>query len=257
MKYAGLFSIALAGFMAVSSAQPHGKLRHRHLDARAVVTVVATQTVDQFGNLLGAPTPAPQVQSPPIAVPEPAAVVVESDSEEATETEEEVAEFSFAASSVPKPAEDYDELDPEPVKNKAVTGLNADFPDGKLSCSTFPSDYGALATDWVTKGSWSGIQFDEQQASGDIRLANADGAGSCKEGYYCSYACPPGYSKAQWPEDQPSNGESLGGLICKNGKLCLTRPKSSKKLCVKGAENTKVVNKLSKSVAICRTDYPG
>jgi hypothetical protein len=258
MKYGALFSLALAGFSSLAEAQPHGKLRHRHLNPRAVVTVYATQTVDQFGNAIREPTPVPEAASPPAEAPAPAAVIAEPESEAADSDEEEAEEFSFVGGPSASPSASAEpDLDESSGSDKALSGIDSDFPDGELSCSHFPSDYGALATEWVTKDNWSGLQFDEKQASGEIRLANADGTGKCQEGYYCSYACPPGYSKAQWPEDQPANGESVGGLLCKNGKLRLTRPDSCKKLCVKGAENTTVVNKLDKEVAICRTDYPG
>lgn len=58
-------------------------------------------------------------------------------------------------------------------------------------------------------------------------------------------------------KSQQANGESVGGLLCKNGKLWLTRPEASKKLCQAGSDNTIVENKLAQGVAICRTDYPG
>ena len=48
---------------------------------------------------------------------------------------------------------------------------------------------------------------------------NGDTSSNCKDGYYCSYACQAGMSKTQWPSEQPSNGMSIGGLYCKNGKL--------------------------------------
>ena len=47
---------------------------------------------------------------------------------------------------------------------------------------------------------------------------NGDTSSNCKDGYYCSYACQAGMSKTQWPSEQPSNGMSIGGLYCKNGK---------------------------------------
>ena len=63
-------------------------------------------------------------------------------------------------------------------------------------------------------------------------------------------------SKTQWPEDQPSNGVSIGGLLCKNGKLYKSSTRSNY-LCEWGVKKANVVNKLSETVAICRTDYPG
>ena len=57
-------------------------------------------------------------------------------------------------------------------------------------------------------------------------------------------------------EDQPSNGVSIGGLLCKNGKLYKSSTRSNY-LCEWGVKKANVVNKLSETVAICRTDYPG
>ena len=74
----------------------------------------------------------------------------------------------------------------------------------------------------------------------------------------CSYACPPGYQKSQWPAEQGSTGQSVGGLFCnENNKLVKTNPDLSKTLCIKGTGAVKVVNKLSTNAAFCRTDYPG
>lgn len=120
-----------------------------------------------------------------------------------------------------------------------------EFEDGVLSCSDFPSGQGVIPLDHLGFGGWSGIE-------------NSDGStgGNCKEGSYCSYACQSGMSKTQWPEDQPSNGVSIGGLLCKNGKLYKSSTRSNY-LCEWGVKKANVVNKLSETVAICRTDYPG
>lgn len=127
------------------------------------------------------------------------------------------------------------------------TGLDRDFPNGEIDCSHFPAEYGALALPWVTKDGWSGIQKDG---------GNDDGRGVCTDDALCSYACPAGYSKAQWPADQPASGESHGGLKCRGGKLYRTRDGYTK-LCQPGQGTAQVRNKLDKFVAICRTDYPG
>lgn len=129
----------------------------------------------------------------------------------------------------------------------AGSGVDQEFPDGELSCSDFPSSYGAVPLNWVTKDGWASI------VDGQV---NKDNVGVCEDGDLCSYACPPGYSKAQWPDVQPASGASTGGLLCKNGKLFRTR-KDYTKLCEPGVGNTSVVSKLDQFVAICRTDYPG
>lgn len=127
------------------------------------------------------------------------------------------------------------------------SGVDRDFPDGEIDCSHFPAEYGALAVAWATKDGWSGIQKNG---------GNDDHVGVCTNGALCSYACPAGYSKAQWPAAQPASGESYGGLECRAGKLYRTR-KDYPKLCQAGKGTAQVHNKLSQLVAICRTDYPG
>ena len=138
-------------------------------------------------------------------------------------------------------------------------GLTADFPSGKVPCSKVPTEYGAIEIPWAARDGWStlmkvgkyikGVSFDN--------IAQPKDHG-CKPGCMCSYACPPGYQKTQWPEDaQGATGQSVGGLWCNDdGFLELTRP-SHPKLCEQGAGGVFVRNELSNNAAICRTDYPG
>lgn len=236
---AGLFTIALAGFAALTSAQPHRHSHHgrAHVKPRDMYTAWVTKTVDQNGNPYAAPTPTPSASthSPQENKAEP--------------TPTSASEFSFASSAAAPTGSPTipDDLSAGTNANKGVTGIDSDFPNGELDCSTFPSAYGAMPLSWVTKDGWSGIQ------NGN---ANDDHIGVCTEGALCSYACPPGYSKAQWPENQPLDGQSRGGLLCKNGKLYRTRD-SYTKLCQAGQGTAKVENTLDKMVAFCRTDYPG
>lgn len=127
----------------------------------------------------------------------------------------------------------------------AFQNPSQEFPDGVYSCDHFPSGQGVIALDHLGFGGWSGI-YNSDTSTG----------GSCKEGSYCSYACQSGMSKTQWPDNQPANGVSVGGLLCKNGKLYKTNSKSNY-LCEWGVDKAQVVSKIDKSVAICRTDYPG
>lgn len=85
---------------------------------------------------------------------------------------------------------------------------------------------------------------------------NGDTSSNCKDGYYCSYACQAGMSKTQWPSEQPSNGMSIGGLYCKNGKLYRSNTDNDY-LCEWGSKDVNFVSEISEDVAICRTDYPG
>lgn len=127
----------------------------------------------------------------------------------------------------------------------AYSGPSQQFQDGVLSCDQFPSGQGVISLDHLGFGGWSGI-YNSDTSTG----------GSCQEGSYCSYACQSGMSKTQWPSNQPANGVSVGGLICKNGKLYRSN-QNNNYLCEWGTESAVVVSKLSQDVAICRTDYPG
>lgn len=121
------------------------------------------------------------------------------------------------------------------------------FEDGVYDCSTLPTGQGVISVDWV-----SGL------SGGFTSVMNLDGGTSstCKDGYYCSYACQAGMSKTQWPTDQPSSGISVGGLYCNNGKLYRSNTDSDY-LCEWGPQTANFVSELSSEVAICRTDYPG
>ncbi|KAF4635180.1 hypothetical protein G7Y89_g2918 [Cudoniella acicularis] len=136
------------------------------------------------------------------------------------------------------------------------TGLTASFPNGATTCDTFPSAYGAVYIDWLNLSGWTGVQnvpgYTKGQSISDI----VTGSGGCTKNSFCSYACPAGYQKSQWPTDQGSTGQSVGGLYCNSeGYLELSRDVSQ--LCIAGSGNVQVQNTLSKNVAICRTDYPG
>ncbi|KAK9374833.1 uncharacterized protein V1513DRAFT_444553 [Lipomyces chichibuensis] len=128
------------------------------------------------------------------------------------------------------------------------TGPNNEFEDGTVPCSSFPSGQGVVSADWLNLGGWTGIQLSVD--------ANAGQGTSCEEGNLCSYACQSGMSKTQWPSDQPSDGESRGGLLCQNGYLYRTNTNSNY-LCEWGVQSAQIVSQLSQSVAVCRTDYPG
>jgi len=138
------------------------------------------------------------------------------------------------------------------------SGTSTAFPDGQIDCSDFPSDYGAVALNYLGLEGWSGIQYPNTVTAlgyDNIQTANS---GGCYEGAFCSYACPAGYQKSQWPTLQGITAQSVGGLLCKGGKLHLTNS-AFQELCIPGASevNVQVVNKLGQQVSVCRTDYPG
>ncbi|RFU72619.1 cell wall, partial [Trichoderma arundinaceum] len=140
------------------------------------------------------------------------------------------------------------------------TGLNADFPSGEIPCSHFPSDYGAVPLEWLGTDGWSGIQFvpgyTPAAASISDIITGISGQ-SCGKFAMCSYSCPPGYMKTQWPSAQGATLQSIGGLFCNaDGFLELTRPEYPK-LCQAGAGGVTIKNDLDDSVCTCQTDYPG
>ena len=143
-------------------------------------------------------------------------------------------------------------------------GVDTPFPDGELDCSHFPSDYGAISLNYLGLGGWSGIQHPESASAGfanimTVTTGTCNDGNCCTEGAYCSYACPPGYQKSQWPETQGATGQSVGGIKCEGGKLKMTNSAMSKSLCMPGASQVEVLvkNDMSDHVAVCRTDYPG
>jgi len=120
-----------------------------------------------------------------------------------------------------------------------------EFEDGKHKCSDFPSGQGVIALDWLKFGGWASVMNED-----------GDTSSSCEDGYYCSYACQAGMSKTQWPDKQPSDGISVGGLLCKDGYLYKSNSDKNT-LCEWGANSVQAENKVKKSIALCRTDYPG
>ncbi|OAL30609.1 hypothetical protein AYO20_08696 [Fonsecaea nubica] len=136
-------------------------------------------------------------------------------------------------------------------------GITAEFPDGQLDCSTFPSDYGAIPLDYLGMKGWSGLQAVSIAGGFVNHIVTGISGESCSEGMMCSYACPPGYQKSQWPSTQGATGQSVGGLSCSGGKLHLTNPGLSKSLCIPGVGGVQATNNAGGVVAICRTDYPG
>jgi hypothetical protein len=145
--------------------------------------------------------------------------------------------------------------------SSSTTGSWPDY-DGSLDCSTFPSKYGAVEVDWTGLNGFTGVQnvpsFGGDFLSGTISsIVTAISGSGCTKNSFCSYACPAGYQKSQWPTTQGSTGQSIGGLYCdSNGKLQLSRP-DVKQLCIAGTGGVTVKSSLSKVVSICRTDYPG
>lgn len=140
-----------------------------------------------------------------------------------------------------------------------ATGISEDFPSGELDCSALPTAYGAVYLDWLDLDGWSGIQETPDYSTDDLSISSISEktSGSCTANSFCSYACPEGYQKSQWPVAQGSLGQSVGGLYCNaDGKLELSNTNFST-ICIEGTGTISVQNTLDEQVVICRTDYPG
>ncbi|KAI9850507.1 MAG: hypothetical protein M1838_005571 [Thelocarpon superellum] len=136
----------------------------------------------------------------------------------------------------------------------STSGLGSDFPDGTLPCD-FPSGYGAVYLGYLGLNGWSGIQGPDSDQNANV-VGNSSN-NNCSPGDTCSYACPEGYQKSQWPVADEGDGRSIGGLLCgQDNKLHLTNPGLSNSLCIQGVGGVSVDNEVG-SIAVCRTDYPG
>ena len=161
-----------------------------------------------------------------------------------------------ASASLPSSSSPSSSVNTDPSSGQ---GLDKPFPDHEVDCSDFPSDYGPIELSWLGFGGYSGIQYPTISGNVVTHIDTAvPGGKNCTAGAMCSYACPPGYQKSQWPATQGATGQSVGGLLCsENNKLVKTNPELSEYLCIKGTGATQVHNTMSKNAAICRTDYPG
>ena len=138
-----------------------------------------------------------------------------------------------------------------------ATNSNVDksFPDGEVDCSDFPSDFGAVPVSYLNLGGYTGIQETTINNGVPGNINTATSGGTCGSGAYCSYACPAGYMKTQFPDQ--NSGTSVGGLLCgSDGKLHKTNT-GFDTLCTQGAGSAVVQNDLDDVVCVCGTDYPG
>lgn len=207
---------------SLASALPHAKREedcsttvhshHKHKRAVAVEYVYQTVTVNGQGETLAATTTAATTT----AATTTAAETTAAETTAAVTTEEQQPTTTLEPHTTSAQEETSTSETSAAAQSSSTSSSSSSnagsgtFEDGVLSCDEFPSAQGVVSLDWLGFGGWSGIE-------------NSDGStgGSCKEGSYCSYACQPGMSKTQWPAEQPANGVSVGGLLCKNGKLAL------------------------------------
>jgi SUN family beta-glucosidase len=262
----------LAATVAAVTASPHIH-KHRHLHARDLTTttqIAATATVFEIsGTQIPKEQACAAVAAGEYTWQDPADAAICASSSPAAPSSPPATTPSAAPSSASAEAGQFYGGPPSGAPSSApsaapvwsdngATGIDADFPDGQLDCSTFPSQYGALAVPWLNLGGWIGLQNTGGNNGGAFSNIQTLTAGSnCREGVMCSYACPAGYTKTQWPQNQGATGQSVGGLQCSGGKLHLTNSGLSSKLCMAGQGGVQAQNSAGGVVAICRTDYPG
>lgn len=243
------------------------------------VSSTAAQSTTSVPEHSAKPVPSTPTQSPTTA-PKVSAESVSSTPAQSMATAPEPSAKPFPSSPAKSPATTLS--DPAPVSTSSAAepssveasssqsgniyegqGLDMEFPDGMIDCTTFPSQYGPIDVEWLQHGGWTGIQSEIIVEGKFVTHIKTEKPGDsdykgCSPGTMCSYACPPGYQKSQWPSTQGKPGTTVGGLRCNEaGKLTLTNPDLSKTLCMEGTGTVDVQNKLSSNVAICRTDYPG
>lgn len=245
-----LSSVLLLSATALAAPAVHHKDRHN--EKRDVVVV--TQYVDQNGQAVahqgvatGATAPVATTSSTVSAVGAASSAPAASKASSASS-----APAASSASSASSSASSSSSTGSSGGSSGGVngdladfSGPNEEFQDGVIPCSFLPSGQGVVSLDWVGLDGWASI----------MDLAG-NTASTCQDGFYCSYACQAGMSKTQWPSEQPSDGRTVGGLLCKNGLLYRAN-QGSKYLCEWDNNSAQAVNKKSQSIAMCRTDYPG
>jgi hypothetical protein len=272
MKYSFALTLATAGSMAAAAQHQHG---HHHQHSKREVVTVDGPTVVKYmldnqlisaekvcegitdGTLAWANGQPPSDPCQASSTTSTEAYTPTATAAKFIETEASSSTATSTSTTVSVPSSTTSQPAASSSSASTATGLDAPFPDGELDCSTFPSDYGAVPLDYLGLDGWSGIQYVTLVGEIISDIITAVTGDSCTSGAMCSYACPPGYQKSQWPSTQGSTGQSVGGLQCKFGKLYLTNPDLSDKLCIKGVGGVKAKNTLSDHVAVCRTDYPG
>lgn len=255
------FLLGMLTLGAIAQAAPHGAHQHQHQHRRDVVTKVVL--VDQNGNPVtssstqtaagaanGAAGATSSATSSVTTVASSSPASAEASSTSSSEPSSSSSEPSSASSSSSEGSSSPSSSGGDSSilgDLKAFSNPTEKFEDGKYSCDSVPTGQGVIPITWLNsiKGGWSSVMNEQ-----------GDTSSTCKDGFYCSYACQAGMSKTQWPQQQPSNGISVGGLECKNGKLYRTN-QDEDYLCSWGDQSASFESKVGKDIAICRTDYPG
>jgi hypothetical protein len=207
------------------------------------------------------------IPTPKAAVNQPAAPVVASAHAELAEPAEASEPVAPVAPSPQQPAVPSIPNTVSRVSsssNNALANVNVAFVDGTVSCDQVPAQFGAdpSMNYYLGGNGWLNSQIGNMQGDAVANLRNAVGCNAASMGpdqvMFCNYNCPDGMLPSQRPATQGINGESVGGLQCKNGLLYKTNM-ASDVLCVPPSNkvNVEVVNNLPQEVVICRTNYPG
>lgn len=249
MKYSVLSVLALATASLAAPLEGHQHHHHQHKRASVIKQVTQVVTVDSNGQ----PVTSSATGTGETAAATPFSTVA--DIEESNETADSSSFEASATNSYSEPSStSSSDSGSGSGSSSDVTGdLKAfsdptkKFKDGEHKCDEVPTGQGVIAVDWLDKikGGWSSVMDEDGETSS-----------TCKDGYYCSYACQAGMSKTQWPDKQPSSGISVGGLQCKNGRLYRSN-KDEDYLCSWGKKTAEFSSEVKKDIAICRTDYPG
>lgn len=229
MKFSQALSLLIVSTLSSVNAAP--LVHQHHMHKRDVITKTEVHTV-----IVNAANPTSAIVNAVTNV-----VVAESSSS----TEEGTTSTTSTSSTEETSTTSTSSTESTPAVETSSSSSSSSFTDGTIPCSEFPSVEGIVAVDWVGLGGWASVMALDGSTSE-----------SCTDGFYCSYACEAGKSKTQWPSNQPSDGRSVGGLLCKDGYLYRSNTDYDD-LCKSDESTGFVVSKLSDSVALCRTDYPG
>lgn len=238
MKLSNSLSLLLVSSLV--SAAPVAINHNHHQHKREAVTVTEVHTVVVNG---ANPTASPEAHTVQALVND----AVLGDDESTSSTQQAAAATTTSAAAQTSQAQENTETSAaaQTTSSSSSSSSSGSFEDGTIPCSEFPSVANIVSLDWVGLGGWASVMALDGSTSN-----------SCTDGFYCSYACKPGYSKTQWPSNQPSDGRSVGGLLCKDGYLYKSNSDFDS-LCEEDVQTGNVVSELSEVVSLCRTDYPG
>lgn len=211
------------------------------------------------------PTSSAAPAPPPASTPPPAPS--SSASSSASSSSAAPAQFYESSSSAAPPPSSSSQAAPSPSESSSSNSGNSgnfgggggdiskEFPDGEHDCSYFPEEYGIMRLDYLGMNGWASVQHPQDVGNAFDNIQDGNGE-NIQDGTYLAYACPKGTLQRQWPQKQGATGQSVGGILCQNGKLHKTNPDFNV-LCSPGVGNVQVQNKAGGQLAVCRTVYPG